>query len=53
MARAIIRINLVPETDANLNQVMLQAVEQFSSLRRETAKKGWWIQDPSGNWFRK
>jgi len=53
MARAIIRINRVPETDANLNQVMPQAVEQFSSLRRDTAKKGWWIQDPSGNWFRK
>jgi uncharacterized protein YdbL (DUF1318 family) len=53
MARAIIRINRVPETDANLNQVMPQAVEQFSSLRRDTAKKGWWIQDPGGNWFRK
>ena len=53
MARAIIRINRVPETDASLNQVMPQAVEQFSSLRRDTAKKGWWIQDPSGNWFRK
>ncbi len=53
MARAIIRINRVPETDTNLNQVMPQAVEQFSSLRRDTAKKGWWIQDPSGNWFRK
>ena len=53
MARAIIRINRVPETDANLNQVMPQAVEQFSSLKRNTAKKGWWIHDPSGNWFRK
>lgn len=53
MARAIIRINRLPENDANLNQVMPQAVDQFAAIRRDAAKKGWWIQDPSGNWAKK
>ena len=53
MARAIIRINRVPENEANLKQVMPQAVEQFAALRRDSARKGWWIQDPNGNWSRK
>jgi len=53
MARAIIRINRVPENDQNLKQVQPQAVEQFAGLRRDSAKKGWWIQDPNGNWGRK
>src|SRR4030066_1648653 len=49
MAKAIIRINRVQDNEANLNQVMPQAVEQFAALRRDSAKKGWWIQDPNGN----
>lgn len=53
MAKAIIRINRVPENEQNLNQVMPQAVEQFASIRRESAKKGWWIQSLDGNWSRK
>ena len=53
MAKAIIRINRVPENEQNLSQVMPQAVEQFASIRRDSAKKGWWIQDPYGNWTRK
>jgi hypothetical protein len=53
MARAIIRINRVPENDANLKQVLPQAIEQFAALRRDSAKKGWWIQDQYGNWTRK
>jgi hypothetical protein len=53
MAKAIIRINRVPENDQNLKQVMPQAVEQFASIRRESAKKGWWIQSSDGNWSRK
>ena len=53
MARAIIRINRVPENAQNLKQVQPQAVEQFAGLRRDSAKKGWWIQDPNGNWARK
>jgi len=53
MARAIIRINRVPENEVNLKQVLPQAVEQFAALRRDSAKKGWWIQDQYGNWARK
>jgi len=53
MARAIIRINRVPENDSNLKQVLPQAVEQFAALRRDSAKKGWWIQDQYGSWTRK
>ena len=53
MARAIIRINRVPENAQNLKQVQPQAVEQFAGLRRDSARKGWWIQDPNGNWGRK
>lgn len=53
MTRAIIRINRVQENEANMKQIMPQAVEQFAAIRRDSAKKGWWIQDPSGNWARK
>ncbi|RPI33114.1 MAG: DUF1318 domain-containing protein [Nitrospiraceae bacterium] len=53
MSKAIIRVNRVPETPENLKQVMPQATEQFAGIRRDAAKKGWWIQDPSGNWSRK
>ena len=53
MARAIIRINRVPENEQNLRQVLPQAVEQFAAVRRDSAKKGWWIQDPYGIWTRK
>jgi len=53
MAKAIIRINRVPENDENLRQVTPQATDQFAAIRRDAAKKGWWIQDPSGNWGRK
>jgi hypothetical protein len=53
MAKAIIRINRVPENEENLRQVMPQAIEQFASIRRDSAKKGWWIQDSNGNWTKK
>ncbi len=53
MAKAIIRINRVPENDLNLKQVMPQATAQFASIRQDSAKKGWWIQDSSGNWSKK
>ncbi len=53
MARAIIRINRVPDNAANMRQVLPQATEQFASYRRDAAKKGWWVQDASGNWSRK
>jgi uncharacterized protein YdbL (DUF1318 family) len=53
MAKAIIRINRDQENEANLNKVMPQSAEQFAGIRRDSAKKGWWIQDPSGNWSKK
>ncbi len=53
MAKAIIRINRVQETPENLKQVLPQATAQFAAIRRDSAKKGWWIQDASGNWSRK
>jgi hypothetical protein len=53
MARAIVRINRVPENEQNIRQVMPQAVEQFASVRRSSAKKGWWVQESDGNWSRK
>jgi uncharacterized protein YdbL (DUF1318 family) len=53
MAKAIIRINRDQENEANLNKVMPQSAEQFAGIRRDSAKKGWWIQDPNGNWSKK
>ena len=53
MAKAIIRINRAQETPDNLRQVMPQAAAQFASIRRDSAKKGWWIQDANGNWGHK
>jgi hypothetical protein len=53
MAKAIIRINRKPENEENMNQVKPQAIEQFAAVRRDLAKKGWWIQDPKGNWSKK
>ena len=49
MAKAIIRVNQVPQNEQNLKQAMPQAVEQFASIRGDAAQKGWWIQDPYGN----
>jgi len=53
MAKAIIRINRLPQNEENMKQVMPQAVKQFASVRRDSAKKGWWIQDSNGNWTKK
>jgi hypothetical protein len=53
MSKAIIRINRAPENEQNLKQVMPQATEQFAAIRRDSAKKGWWIQDQYGSWTRK
>jgi hypothetical protein len=53
MAKAIIRINRAQDTPDNLRQVMPQAAAQFAAIRRDSAKKGWWVQDENGNWSRK
>jgi hypothetical protein len=53
MAKAIIRINRLQENEQNIRQVLPQATEEFAKIRRDSAKKGWWIQDSNGNWRRK
>lgn len=53
MAKAIIRINRLRENEENIRQVLPQATEEFAKIRRESAKKGWWIQAPDGNWRKK
>ncbi len=53
MARAMVRINRDRENEETIKKVMPQAVEYFASLRRDSAKKGWWIQNPDGNWVKK
>lgn len=53
MAKAIIRINRLRENEDNIRQVLPQATEEFAKIRRGSAKKGWWIQEPDGNWRRK
>jgi hypothetical protein len=53
MAQAIIKINRAKLNEANLRQVMPQAEQQFAAIRRDSAKKGWWIQSPDGNWRKK
>ncbi len=53
MAKAIVRINRQPDTPANIEQVMPQATAQFAAIRRDGARKGWWIQTEDGNWLKK
>jgi len=53
MTKAIIRINRQPETPDNISQVRPQATKQFAAIRRDSAKKGWWVQDDNGNWTKK
>ena len=53
MAKAIVRLNRLPESAENLKQVAPRAVEQFASIRRDSARKGWWIQEPGGSWTKK
>jgi uncharacterized protein YdbL (DUF1318 family) len=53
MTKAIIRLNRLQETPENIQQVKPQATAQFADLRRDSAKRGWWVQDPGGNWVRK
>lgn len=53
MAKAIVRINRLPENDQNINQVLPQATAQFAAVRQDSAKKGWWVQDANGIWSKK
>ncbi len=53
MARAILRINNLPEDEGNINRVSPQAGEQFATVQREKAAPGWWIQMPDGEWMKR
>jgi uncharacterized protein YdbL (DUF1318 family) len=53
MAKAIVKINGLPDNESNIKQVMPQAIKQFVSVKREKAKSGWWIQDDDGKWYKK
>jgi len=53
MARAILRINNLPEDEGNINRVSPQAGEQFAAVQKEKASPGWWIQMPDGEWVKK
>lgn len=50
MARAILKINGLPETSSNLQQVIPQAEKEYARVKGGASQKGWWVQDPGGQW---
>jgi hypothetical protein len=53
MAKAILKINKQPVTEAGLNQVLPQAATTYAATKQEAAKAGWWIQLANGRWVQK
>ena len=53
MAKAILKVNKQPVTEAAIMQVLGQAAATFADTRREAAKAGWWIQLQNGRWVQK
>ncbi|HEX9860164.1 MAG TPA: DUF1318 domain-containing protein [Nitrospirota bacterium] len=53
MARAIVEINGQPVTNDSISQVLDKASGEFSAVRRDAAKPGWWVQSPDGSWKKK
>jgi len=53
IGKAVLKLNKLEPTAANLGQVRPQAAKQFADIRREAAKPGWWIQLPDGTWKKK
>jgi len=53
MAKAILKVNKQPDSQAALNQVMGKAAAMFADVRHEKAKPGWWIELPNGRWVQK
>lgn len=53
MAKAVLKLNKLEPTEANLKQVRPQAERLFADIRREAAEPGWWIQMPDGTWRKK
>ncbi|HEY6838473.1 MAG TPA: DUF1318 domain-containing protein [Geobacteraceae bacterium] len=53
MAKAILKLNKQPATEANLKQVLGQAAATFAETKRDEARPGWWIQLANGRWVQK
>ena len=53
MARAILKINKQPATDANFKQVLGKAAASYAEIKRDEARPGWWIQLANGRWVQK
>jgi uncharacterized protein YdbL (DUF1318 family) len=53
MAKAIVQINNQPVNDQTISQVLDKAAAQFASVRRDSAKAGWWVQGEDGAWAKK
>jgi hypothetical protein len=53
MAKAVLKINRLDASGANLDRTRPQAAELFANIRRDGAKPGWWIQLADGSWRQK
>ncbi len=53
MAKAILKINKQPVTDAGIKQVLGQAAATYADIKREEAKPGWWVEQADGRWLQK
>jgi uncharacterized protein DUF1318 len=53
MAKAILKINKQPVSEAAIKQVLGKAAATYADTRREAAKPGWWIQLQNGRWVQK
>lgn len=53
MARAILKVNKQPVTDAGVKQVLGKAAATYAATKQDGARSGWWIQLPNGRWVQK
>lgn len=53
MSKAILRLRGMQENEENIREVTPLAESLFSAIRRDAAKRGWWIQDDRGGWTRR
>jgi len=53
MAKAILKVNRQPATDAGVKQVLGKAAATYAATKQDGAKAGWWIQLPNGRWVQK
>ncbi len=53
MAKAILKVNRQPVTDAGVKQVLGKAAATYAATKQEGARTGWWIQLPNGRWVQK